>query len=73
MNSINFSFFWEGQQRKAHFFTNDEPLDEVQISALVYGAIKLWFLNQNLPLPEVVRNIKIDDGEKYHWRTMKIK
>ena len=73
MYTFSFSFFWDGEERTGFFNTEDNPLDEVKISALIYGAIKLWFISQKIPLPEIVRNIKIDDGKVYHWNSLKLK
>lgn len=73
MNTYNFSFFWEGKIIEDVFYTKDFPSDEAHASGLVYGAIKLWFENQNRKIPKFVRNVKIDDGEVFHWSIMPLR
>lgn len=66
MNEYPVSFFWKG---KISFviFSPDLINDKTKAEGLIWGGIRKWFEDKNLPMPEFVRNVQYEGKKEYQW------
>ena len=66
MKAYEVSFFFEGT-KTISIDSPDTITNLVQAENLAYGGIKLWFEQQGLPIPELVRNVEYVGFNEYQW------
>lgn len=60
-------FYWEGHDYKTNYVVDKLPEDELEAVGIAYGAIKKWFSDKNLSVPQDVRNVTFYTGKAYKW------
>lgn len=72
MNKYCLSFSSNGI-KQIHVYSPDVIGNELQAQSIAYGGIKLWYEQQNLPVPESVQDVRYVDQYDYQWDVLPLK
>lgn len=64
------TFYWDGKMHVTHYQADHLPKDKLEADGLVWGAIRKWFKDHKLTIPEYVRNITFYSDKTYKWEVM---
>ncbi|MDE7460115.1 MAG: hypothetical protein K2M85_03405 [Paramuribaculum sp.] len=73
MIDFKLNFFYEGKEESISAYAEKEPNDGLEANVIAWGAIRLWFDQRGIDMPNFVRNVQYTGSTKYTWDIMPTK